>query len=106
MTDKIYCGSARTIKTQYGELTKVSFHKDDINKIVRHMKDNNLDWANLVIKEKREKVEGKPTHYLEIDTWKPNTEQQPTQETMEEKPVGELPKHDANVGSQGNDLPF
>jgi hypothetical protein len=35
------------------------------------MKDNKLDWCNLAVKEKREKVEGKPTHYLEIDEWKP-----------------------------------
>lgn len=71
MSEKIYCGSARVINTQYGELTKVSFHKDDINKIVKYMKDNNSEWANLVVKEKREKVEGKPTHYLEVDEWKP-----------------------------------
>jgi hypothetical protein len=27
--------------------------------------------VNLVLKEKTEKVEGKPTHYLEVDEWKP-----------------------------------
>ncbi len=81
--EKIYCGSAKIITTQYGELTKVSFHKEDINKIIKYMKDNNLDWANLVVKEKREKKEGKPTHYLEIDTWKPEQKQEskPSQET-------------------------
>ena len=71
MSEKIYCGSAKVVKTQYGDLTKVSFHKDDINKMVSYMKNNNLDWANLVIKEKKEPQEGKPTHYLQIDTWKP-----------------------------------
>ena len=30
----------------------------------------NNGWINLVIKEKREKVEGKSTHYLEVDNWK------------------------------------
>jgi len=69
--DKIFCGSAKIVNTKYGELTKVSFHKDDINRIVSFMKDSNSDWANLVIKAKKEPQDGKPTHYLEIDTWKP-----------------------------------
>ena len=69
--EKIFCGSGKIIPTQYGELTKISFNKDDINKMVSHMKKENSDWVNLVIKEKQNKVEGKPTHYLEIDTWKP-----------------------------------
>ncbi len=71
MSDKIYCGSAKIVPTQYGELTKVSFHKDDINKMVSYMKENGGDWINLVVKEKKEKVQGKATHYLEVDTWKP-----------------------------------
>jgi len=97
MAEKIYCGSARVINTQYGELTKVSFHKDDINKIVTWMKDNKSDWANLVVKEKREKVEGKPTHYLEVDEWKPEVSQK---ETNEPKSISE--EH----GDDLNNLPF
>lgn len=69
--EKIYCGSAKTISTQYGELTKVSFSKDDINKMVGYMNETKSDWVNLVIKEKKEKVPNKPTHYLEVDTYKP-----------------------------------
>lgn len=94
MAEKIYCGSARVINTQYGELTKVSFHKDDVNKIVKYMKDNNSDWANLVVKEKREKADGKPTHYLEIDEWKPTTQSETT-------PPPPEPQTD-----EASDLPF
>lgn len=86
MSEKIYCGSARIINTKYGELTKVSFHKDDINKIVKYMKDNGSDWANLVVKEKREKVDGKPTHYLEIDEWKPEQKHEPQEEPNDDLP--------------------
>ena len=70
MAEKIFCGSAKTIQTQYGEMTKIAFTADDLSK----MRDN-LDkgWVNLVLKEKKNKVEGKPTHYLEIDDWKPTT---------------------------------
>jgi hypothetical protein len=88
--EKIYCGSAKVIKTQHGELTKVSFHKEDINKIVKWMKDNSSDWANLVVKEKREPKEGKPTHYLEIDTWKP-TKQPPEQPQVDNAKNDGLP---------------
>lgn len=68
--EKIYVGNARTIKTQHGDLTKVSMSKDDINKMVKWMKQEESEWINLVIKEKKNPQEGKPTHYLEIDTWK------------------------------------
>ena len=74
MSEKIYCGNARTVQTKFGEMTKVSFSKDDINKMVKHMRDTKADWINLNIKEKKDKVAGKPTHYLEVDDWKP-TEQ-------------------------------
>lgn len=74
--EKIFCGSAKIVNTKFGELTKVSFHKDDINRIVGFMKDSNLDWANVVIKAKKDPQEGKPTHYLEIDTWKPEPKQE------------------------------
>jgi hypothetical protein len=72
MTEKIYAGHARIVNTQYGDMTKISLHKDDINKIVKYMKENDSDWINLDVKEKREKVEGKATHYLEVDQWKPS----------------------------------
>lgn len=102
-SEKIFCGSAKVINTKYGELTKLSFHKDDINRIVSFMKDSNSDWANLVIKAKKDPQEGKPTHYLEIDTWKP--------EPREENKVQSYPKQ-TNESSQDfstsdiNELPF
>jgi len=68
MSEKKYCGNARVITTQFGELTKVSFSASDLETL-KSCLDNG--WVNAVIKEKKNKVEGKPTHYLEIDTWKP-----------------------------------
>lgn len=68
MSEKQFCGSAKIIETQYGEMTKVSFSEKDVEVLK-----NNLDngWVNAVIKEKMNKQEGKPTHYLQVDTWKP-----------------------------------
>ena len=71
MSEKIYAGSGRIITTEYGDMPKITFHKDNINSIVKYMKDNSSDFCTLVMKQKREVVEGKPTHYLEIDQWKP-----------------------------------
>jgi hypothetical protein len=79
MAEKIYCGTGKMVTTKFGDIPKMSFHKDNINSMVKYMKDNELDWINVEMKQKREVQEGKPTHYLEVDTWKPSertTEQQ------------------------------
>jgi len=72
MAEKIYCGVAKIRKTSFGDQTQISLSRDDVKKIAQHMKDEDLTWININIKEKREVVEGKPTHYLEVDTWKPD----------------------------------
>jgi hypothetical protein len=96
--EKIYCGNARVINTQYGEMTKLSLHKDDINKIVKYMKDEKVDWINIVVKEKQNKVDGKPTHYLEVDTYKPTPSATPTPETTV--------ANNATTEDDGSGLPF
>lgn len=65
--DKIFCGSAKIIQTKFGELTKVSFSQKDLDVLQANIVNG---WINLVVKEKKTKVEGKPTHYLEVDSWK------------------------------------
>ena len=72
MTDKIYCGSGKEITTKYGTMMKLGFTADDLAKMQANLENG---WVNLVVSERREKVEGKPTHYCTIDTWKPT--QQP-----------------------------
>ena len=68
--EKIYAGSGRVFETKFGKQMKISFSKKDINTMVKYMKDNNLEWINLNIKTKKDVQEGKPTHYLEVDTYK------------------------------------
>ncbi len=65
---KVYCGNAKIIKTQYGELTRISLSADDVQKM-----QDNLDngWINIVVKERRSPSPSGLTHYLEVDTWKP-----------------------------------
>lgn len=99
MSEKIYCGNAKIVKTQHGDLTKISMSKDDINKIVTYMKQEKSDWINLVMKEKKNPVEGKPTHYLEVDTWKPD---EVSQQNINKKNVENL----AETIDADESLPF
>jgi len=68
---KIYGGNAKKIETKFGQMWKVSQNRSDLENLLKYMNDNDTEWVNLDIKEKKEIVEGKPTHYLEVDDWKP-----------------------------------
>lgn len=99
--DKIYSGNARIIQTQYGPLTKVSQSKKDLETLLKYVNDNNLEWVTSVIKEKQEKVEGKPTHFLQVDEWKPNA--QPTEKKQYNPTVA---KNEMPQKFQDDALPF
>lgn len=71
MSDKIYVGSGKVVKTNFGELTKLSFSEEDLQKMKMNL--NERGYVNLVLKQKQNPVEGKPTHYMEVDNWKPNS---------------------------------
>ena len=73
MSDKIFCGSGRIINTKFGELTKMSFSKTDLETLQSNL--NEKGWVTVAVKEKRNKVGGKPTHYVEVDTWQPSEQQ-------------------------------
>jgi len=65
---KVYVGNAKVIKTQFGELTKMSLTAEDVEKMQQNLSNG---WINVVIKERREPSASGFTHYLEVDTWKP-----------------------------------
>lgn len=92
--EKIYCGSGRIVSGKFGQIIKISLSKEDINKIVQHMNNSGSNWANLEMKEKKSPEQGKPTHYLQVDTWKPN-QSAPSPSYAEPEPV-----------STSDDLPF
>ncbi len=68
---KIYGVNAKIIETKFGQMTKISQSRSDLEKLLAYLNANDTEWVNLVMKEKQEKVEGKATHYLEVDDWKP-----------------------------------
>ena len=69
--EKIYAGSGKIITTSVGKLTKISLSRKDVNTLTDYLNNNDTEWVNLMLKERLNKVEGKPTHYLEVDEWKP-----------------------------------
>jgi succinate dehydrogenase flavin-adding protein (antitoxin of CptAB toxin-antitoxin module) len=98
--DAIYAGTAKLVATKFGEMTKVSFNRTDLEKLTKYLNENDTEWVNLVIKEKKEKVEGKPTHYLQVDDWKPSA----TKEKKEFNPT--VTKNEMVNKFEGDALPF
>jgi len=98
--DAIYAGTAKLVATKFGEMTKVSFNRTDLEKLTKYINENDTEWVNLVIKEKKEKVEGKPTHYLQVDEWKPNTTKEKKEFTINTEKNEMVNKFD------NSDLPF
>jgi hypothetical protein len=90
--DKIYAGQGRIVNTKFGQMTKISFSTSDLEKLLTEAKSNN-GWVNLDLKEKKDKVEGKPTHYLEVSNWKPEpkTEQVSAPTVSASNDFGDLP---------------
>jgi len=52
---------------------KLSFHANDVKKLQENLKN---DWVSVVVKERRTPSEKGTTHYLEVDRWKPDLDQQ------------------------------
>jgi hypothetical protein len=98
--DAIYAGTAKLVATKFGEMTKVSFNRTDLEKLTKYMNENDTEWVNLVIKEKKEKVEGKPTHYLQVDEWKPTTTKEKKEFTLNTEKNEMVNKFESNA------LPF
>ena len=67
---KIYVGSAKVIKTQFGELMKASFSKSDLEKMMQNL--NEKGYITVSIPERREADKYGNTHSVVVDNWKPN----------------------------------
>lgn len=87
MSEKIYCGNAKVIETKYGKMLKISFSKKDLQELNKAMEGK--EWVNCNLKEKQNKQEGKPTHYLELDTYVKPTDSR--SQVSESEKVDDLP---------------
>lgn len=88
--EKIYCGSAKTITTQYGNIYKISFNKDDIKKLQENLSEKG--WVNLNMIERKEVGKYGETHSISVDTWQPK--EQKKSDKVKNEPVDD------------SDLPF
>ena len=73
MSDKIYVGGGKAIQTQYGTLLKLSFNKDDLDKLKANL--NEKGWVNVNCNERKEVSQYGQTHSLVIDDWKPEAKE-------------------------------
>ena len=96
--ERIYVGNAKKITTQYGELMKLSITAEDIEKMRQNL---NNGWVNIVIKERKTPSAGGMTHYLEIDTWKPQK-----QTENQKNPSSSEPDFLSEDDFSPEDLPF
>ena len=78
--EKIYGGNAKIVTTEFGDIWKVSQNRSDLEKLLKYMNDNDTEWVNLDIKEKPNKVDGKPTHYLQLYQPKAKNDFRPAKE--------------------------
>jgi hypothetical protein len=75
MSDKKdYVGNAKAIKTQYGEMLKISFGPKDLE-MLNQIAAQNKGWVNLDCGQRKEVSDKGFTHSIWIDTWKPDTTQ-------------------------------
>jgi hypothetical protein len=96
---KIYVGNGKKISTKFGDAFKISLSKKDINTILAFMKSNALEWCNLEMMERKEPDKYGKTHWIAIDTWKPepknegNYQKQDERQAMTEtqEPTDDLP---------------
>ena len=69
MSDPIFCGSARTIPTKYGDMLKITFRAEDLQRL-----NDNVDngFVSATVHQKQNPAPDKPPYYLKVDKWKPN----------------------------------
>jgi len=67
--EKKFFGNVKTIATQYGEMTKISFKKTELAEMINNC--NDKGYFNLVIKESKNKP---GTKYMEQDTFVPKND--------------------------------
>lgn len=97
--EKVYVGNGKKITTQYGDLMKLSITAEDLEKMQANLSNG---WINLNVKERREPSAGGMTHYLEVDTWKPNGGQSASSDAAPAKEAPVPPQNEL----QPEDLPF
>ena len=79
MSERFYCGSAKSRDTQYGEQLTVSVDLTECTRLFGDhgyiTKDGKKHYITLKINRRREVGKYGETHTVEVDTWKPEQKQ-------------------------------
>ena len=73
--EKVYVGMGKVVEKPWGKEMKLSLTEEDVDKLVNNLSNG---WVNLDLKKRREPSKTGFTHYLEVDTWKPEKEAEAT----------------------------
>ena len=95
MSEKIYVGGAKEMTGNFGSFHKISFSKDDLDKLAENL--NAKGYVNLAMNKRRQPSQYGQTHSLVIDTWQPEAQQvqqfQQNAHTQHQAPVYTPPAH-------------
>ena len=99
MTEKVYCGNAKTIDGKFGKFLKLSFTQEDVDKLHNFI-DNG--WVNVVVSKRKELSKAGFSHYLTIDTYKrPGDE-----DGLPESDLESMKEQAGVEGEDTSELPF
>ena len=79
--EKIYVGGAKEVSGNFGEFHKLSFNRDDVQKLMNNL--NDKGWVNVNMNRRKEVSQYGQTHSLVIDTWQPTQQQAPPQQQQQ-----------------------
>ena len=94
--EKIYCGNAKVVEGQYGDIIRLSITADDLKTMEGHLKNG---WVNLNVLGRKTPSKGGMTHSISIDTWEPKGKPANIKEAVEQV-------EKAYPVTEEDDLPF
>ena len=79
MSDIIFCGSGRKIEFDNGgSIMKLNLCLSELpEEFIREW--NDKKWINLNVCKKKDQSNSKSTHYICVDTWRPDNKQDDTE---------------------------
>ncbi len=72
--ENLYVGTGKLVELQSGRFIKISFRREDLEKMMQHLNANG--WVTVNLNHRQQASANGATHYMKIDTWQPNQNQQ------------------------------
>jgi hypothetical protein len=72
--ENLYVGTGKLMESQFGRFIKLSFRADDLKQMLQYV--NESGWMSVTLNPRQQPSASGATHYMKIDTWQPNQNQQ------------------------------